>query len=234
MPTKQQKDRRLFAYRKDFAAPTDRYIYPLLKTYHALTKRAIETWSRDLASGRIVERGYLDLADTRMRPVIRDGVITHVLSLVPVIGEETREEMDKIVRFIKLYERIRNALISDMARDFHRFDMGGYERDAPPRETVKLRHFYINLLKLMFAIWDDEKTEVDVDLFDTIFTTKGADQITMSILHTFGHHERVGDAYAELILLDLDDTGVLYQSFARHVRELVMTGQIEVSTKQWR
>ena len=152
-------------FNKHYPAPTDKMIYPIYKRFVNLQRQILNIWKDDVVSQRIGIREYSDLKHCRLKLIsVGEDRVVPVISLKPMIGIDTADELRFYIRFFTCYNRYMSDILT--AINFFDFNKKFITPLQEPIERLVINKS-IMTLKIMICLVNMEKlTESHIDLLE--------------------------------------------------------------------
>lgn len=102
---------RSFVYDQHLPCPTDKWVLEIARDYHILKTDIAHMWRKGVINQLMMYREYADLEDVRLSMKRAGRGSTAVISLKPVLGAESENELNRYESFFRVYTQLRDLLI---------------------------------------------------------------------------------------------------------------------------
>lgn len=160
-----------------YPSPMDVHLYPTWKKFIALKQEIAKNWKEEMLTGMVGFRAYADLRDVRLSVKFleeeKDPAV--VISLRPVVGQDTIDELALYVLMFKAYKK----LVKDITNQMYNVRVTQAYMETYPkytkmeetrREVASIKtqiYIDINILRvLVMAINHDVLTRDHLDIID--------------------------------------------------------------------
>jgi hypothetical protein len=206
---------KVFDYNRKFPCPTDRHVIPIYNEYKSFMQETLDVWKKGVISQLMMQRGYADLMDCRIRIEKTANFITPVISLKPVVAMDFEEKVFRYMTFFKDYEILKRTIIAEVFIMINRSD----EERSTNWINKDLLKASVNAIKVLVTSF--KTGSYDPNLFEVIIQNPTSEDAANAV-RQMGVNHVVGGDFENGGLLSCEVDSDLIGSFYKYVRKIML------------